>query len=110
MARANVVEKRAVRPKRPSARNPGRLAVKASHPRPPASAESKALGAMLGSERWYPVAAEHIVKAFYATDGNAVQTARALGVSWRSLRDWCALYPELQRSLDAARAGKRGPR
>jgi DNA-binding NtrC family response regulator len=69
----------------------------------PPSAESKALGAMLASERWYATAVAHILQAVYATRGNATHTANELGVSWRSLRDWCANYPELQRALEHAR-------
>jgi len=68
------------------------------------SAESRAFGAMLASERWYETAAGVIVKAFYKSKGNATHAAKALNISWRSLRDWCQEYPELQRALDSARA------
>lgn len=67
------------------------------------SADSRALGAMLGSPRWYDTAAEEIVSAFYQAGGNAKRAATSLGVPWRTLRSWCQAYPELQRSLDAAR-------
>lgn len=71
------------------------------------SPDARALGAMLASERWYETAAAAIVTTIYQHDGNAVHTAKALNVSWRSLRDWSRTYPELQRALEDARARSR---
>lgn len=64
---------------------------------------SRALGAMLACERWYHDAAAEILRAIYKANGNAVHAATELGVAWRTLRNWCETYPELQRALTDAR-------
>jgi hypothetical protein len=91
--------------RRPDKKNQGRnnMPVRKPEGRGLPSAESRALGAMLQSERWYEPAMLAIAAAFYRCKGNASHAAAELGVSWRSLRDWCAEYPELQRGLEAAR-------
>jgi hypothetical protein len=70
------------------------------------SPDACALGAMLGSATWYPVAVAHLTQLFFEAGGNARESARRLRVPWRTLRNWCCIYPELQRNLDSAREAK----
>ena len=61
------------------------------------------LHSMLASPDHRHAAMAEIVAAIWAERGNAVRVATRLGIHHRTLRKWCAEYPQIQAQLEAAR-------
>ena len=65
------------------------------------------LHSMLSSPDHRHAAMSEIVSAIWTERGNATHTAARLGIHHRTLRKWCAEYPEIQAQLERARAARK---